>query len=637
MATRIKTVEYAFPTNNTNLAATTRYDFAAITLYLPETTARTFRSARVLIVARDNVGTATTCTALLCGIKLGAAAFNDASITPHANTGENHVYAFERDVTSYFNSNFGTGASQTCQVGFLATGPATIDIAAKLILTYEYDDEATTHVKTVKIPLEAGTGALTTTLTELGTNQIPALDSFLPESSKVYRNIWFEICYSDHRNTATADDNLEFQIDSLTAHTTGNHEGALASNCGGMYIWDQGASPAWATNATHQFKARTVNGNNSYNHIAIILCVTYEFDPASSTIINSLMIPMSHVTRPGSTGSSTPVMALVDLWIQEPGTISQVQSGIFACYSQNGATGPVLVAGAASARSYTDVAGTPTCYRFLTQRVDSGAAAGAAWTLARGLNRLSVQVRTSSGGSSPNEVSLWLIINYTSSNDGAGGSRHNRTLIFNVQTAQAIGATSTNSADVSWAFLPDSEGYFITAIGAQYATMAGNTGVSSYEIAIEAQAGELAGAGWYPVRGYAGENFGEGHMFWRGFDITCEGLFRRFTNDPSDPPKMDPTVARSFRGFSTVHNPWPLSCILTKHSIAKTISGDISGSDGGTVTIQAMTARFGKVAETSRVGDGSYSMTWWDDTEPVIVWARETAALVGASEEAYAS
>ena len=77
---RTKSIEYAFPQNVASLATATRYDFGAITIYIPETASRTFRSVIVEVTCMDNVTVAASMTANLIGIKLGAVAFDDDAI-----------------------------------------------------------------------------------------------------------------------------------------------------------------------------------------------------------------------------------------------------------------------------------------------------------------------------------------------------------------------------------------------------------------------------------------------------------------------------------------------------------------------------------------------------------------------------
>ena len=208
MATRLKTVKYAFPT----LAALTNNTLTTltqITVYLPETGTKTFRSV-VAHVTMDDIITATggTLTTKTLNLRVGAEAYtSDANANTLTNSGENASFWLSADYTSHFTTNW-SGASMTCDFQLQinqSTGTTTgmVNVSVTLDITYEYDDTSTTHVKTVMIPLNAPVGALTTTATTYDT--APALDTYLPEASKTYRQVHLVVQGNEHRNAATTD------------------------------------------------------------------------------------------------------------------------------------------------------------------------------------------------------------------------------------------------------------------------------------------------------------------------------------------------------------------------------------------------------------------------------------------------
>jgi len=76
-----------------------------------------------------------------------------------------------------------------------------------------------------------------------------------------------------------------------------------------------------------------------------------------------------------------------------------------------------------------------------------------------------------------------------------------------------------------------------------------------------------------------------------------------------------------------------LTSLITYHSIVGTVSGTISGSDGATVSIYLQRANTGEIVlSDSRVGDGTYSFTWFDDTENILVLAHESNTKKGISK-----
>ena len=153
MAIRTKTVEYAFLQATASVASGTARNFTQLAaLAIPETTSRTFKSVILQCSAWDNGTTAASVSAVLMGVALGAVAIDTATVTfTLTNSGEQQGWVWDRDVTSYFVTNY-TGTSMTADARLTVTGPITSNATAKLIITYEYDDAATTQLKTGPYP-----------------------------------------------------------------------------------------------------------------------------------------------------------------------------------------------------------------------------------------------------------------------------------------------------------------------------------------------------------------------------------------------------------------------------------------------------------------------------------------------------
>jgi len=639
MAIRIKTNEYVFPMDTVTLATATRRDQAAITIHIPENASRTFRSARIRVSYRDTATAATSLTSPLIGVKLGAAAFSDVTLgNPTANSGESYFYVFERDVTSYFNTNFGSGTSQTCQVGTQHSGPSVTNICIKLILTFEWDDAAqTTRSKTVRIPIESTAGALTATLANVGTTQVPALDTFLPEASKVYRQIWLEAVYNEYTAGTANDAALGISIGGATEQLTAVHESSLASSCAGIAIFFQGATPSWSTASAQNLQARstTITTASTFNHVAFVLCVTYEYDHSASTrILNSLMIPLGTIDLPGATTATDAAQIEKKFYIEEPGTITLVQSGALVQYTQTAAVGPQIAFGGQTARAYTDTALAYCGKTFLTQRVDSGSAQGVGIALARGRNDWRWAVHIGTAGFTPGSFDGWLFLNYTSDKASAGDGVHNHSVHFSMQDSQASGTISTITA-AQFIHIPETK-WWRTGLGI-YSNAVGMTASPQYWfLGAEVLAGEgnrqdfrEIGKGWFTHDGEVG---------WYPISVDSQdeaaGEFQRFDADP-DASRLALEGSRRWKIAMGQAASRPLACWITYHSIEFVAAGTVTGSSGGTVNIALYRKSDGlKLGSTSRVGNGAYSITAYDDTETVFVEARESGTLLARSDDA---
>lgn len=633
MSLRTKTVEYVFAPRTTALDNATRHDFSAITLYLPETASRTFRSVFVHVFARD-ASSATSSrgsiTSFTVGIKLGATAFSDAANTNNpADTGEQFSVEYLRDVTSYFTSNFGSGGSQTCQVGVefdaSATEPTLINICAKVLITYEWDDASQdTRVKTVRIPLESPTGNSPNTLTEIGTNQVPALDSFLPEASKTYRQIWFEIETNEGENGAT-DGQFGFALDSESEVNDGTHELANASGIRYLYHWIRNDM---ATNAAHAFLARTTSANMLASALCVTLCVTYEYShTSSSSVLNSLLIPFGF---PGacSDGSTEAGRAQVEFWVEEPATVALVHSAV-RCYPR--CAGSIATTnvrcGSQSFRTYTQAGGSTVCgATSLQHRFDSGGAQGSGITFARGKNLLTIDLYVSSPASSQSHSGA-VLLNYTSGIATGGDGTHNHTTAWFGSDLVVVGADRAMNITPTTPVIPETS-YWLNDYGIQvHYSQSGGTDYG-YTMEVQCLSGEGSGAGWDIIAALASSMSPE-----RGIYPHWASRRDLWNHYPGDPRSMrNPETSRVWR--ETNNDEAGLSMTwLTYHAITFEVSGTISGSAGGTVNIALHDATTGKLlGTTSRTGNGSFSFTWYDDAHEVYAVAREDGTHVGRSD-----
>jgi hypothetical protein len=648
MALRLKTIEYAFELSTASVASATARDFTQIAaLAIPETSSRTFRSVTLEVSLIDNGTTAVSVTAVLMGVALGAVAINTATVTQTiANSGENQAWVFSRDMTSYFVTNY-TGTSMTADARVTVTGPITSNASAKLIITYQYDDSsATTRIKTVKIPMDGNTANLTTSFTNMGgvANQIPALDTFLPEASKTYRDIFFQIEGHTGTGTTTGAAILNMRYDGATTVADLSHAHTLASDVAFRRI--DKLLGAITTNATHSVEANTTStAGGPYPCLCGYLVVTYEYDHANSTtIMNSIQVAtMDEAGWCGGTVTGDKSRFTRDFSIQEPETITLVQSGVMCIVNDAGVVTLDLRLGSQAARTFTHPATLHCGAMPAMRRLDSGAVGGAGITLTHGFNTLVVDWFTSSAtaGNLGSNMSGLVFLNYTSGKHSEGDGAHVHTTHWCIR-AHATGnlVQRLQVSGLTTPVIPETN-YWISGVSFQIILITSGTSTANLAIAmqVEVQSSEAEGAGWRPMYNalYASDTeMGMSLLFCR-----ARTEFMRWPAEP-DTSRMNVQTARSYRYDVNVTAScfWQSAMLLTYHSITYTIAGTVTGSSDGTVNLKAhlaaeagATAKGTEIASTSRAGNGAYSMTWYDNTIDVFTEAWESSTLIGRSDD----
>ena len=635
MATRLKTVEYAMPvlaslTDNTLTALT------QITISLPEApSGSAFKSVIALVSAMQTATAAGNITTRRIDFSVGGATAGTHTTSVTYNGSGEDIYLFHAaDMTSHFVANWTTGTSKTFDASVLIDGTATTvaysNVNVTIFITYEYDDTATTQIKTIRIPLDCGTTALGTAKPGTALDTIPNLSTELPEASKVYRSSYITV-QGMRTGSGTADSTFTLQLDNTTSITSNTFEGGLATNYFMRYVWE--CSSVLDTAASMGFYAWT-NVANLWYHLQSWLTITYEFDATSSndTYI-SLMLPMEVNSPMGGTTDADYQGSDREFWIEEPGTVTTKAIAYYSFWDQRAAlAGLNQRIGSGAFVSFTN--GNAT--------VVAGSNAAmlrndAAYTFARGRNTVKWDVyRTDTVDLGFNVGGFW-IINYTAGKPTQGYGAANHTVFWNLgayfdgtsNVIRTISAVSPN--------LPETDRFY-SAIGTRYMYFTNATGnAAGLTLQVERLAAE-GGIIWESAYSDIGTTDPETGLHSTFSQIRT--LFRRWGGDAyADSSRMDLQTSRRWRtSLANAANSYDyLDLIFTYHSIPFTVSGNITGSSGGTVTISLHRASSGeKLAETSRVGNGSYSLTWYDNTENVFVEARESGALLGRSDDGVA-
>lgn len=650
MATRIKTVQYAFPMYTSLVADSTTTDLTQITIDIPETVVA-FSSVTAELGFQDVItATGGTIANHNIGLRLGAAAYttisNSSAITHSGENIAGVVGPF--DFTSHFTSNW-SGTSMTCdsQVYFHQSTGTTLgmrNVTVVLTITYQYDDTAATHAKTVWIPLESKSGGLTNTQgSSYGFGQIPQLTAsggMLPESSITIKDYYFLIEGNTTVNNDTTDLTISASISYGPITTFGTIENALGSDRYCRWIYKP-ASVA-DTTTSHDFQLWQDYILGALDNVTVTLVVTYTFDTSTSTrVLNSLILPFELSSPLGNTTVAKASRISRDFYIDEPGTITLKQSGIRINYNAAASPGNLRIqaAGQTSFSQFTPIIATSAGMFSVQQRLDTGSTAGGHISLTNGKNSLVVDAFTTSAGNQISNVSGYFIINYQSGIATSGVGSHAHTVFKNVLSW--VPALSDYTYVTSFAFdIPESplvtasSTYFVIGLGFIFYQFV-QTASMGIIFDAECLTTEAMGGGYYNIYAdaYQADNERGNSVVWmRGRDA-----FQRYPNDPDSANRVVPETSRAYRLFTSTTTSNGLMSVITYNSISYTVSGTISGSAGGTVEIYAYRSDTRElIYHTSRTGNGSYSFKWHDDTIALYVEAREDNTHYGRSIDATA-
>lgn len=640
---RVKTVEYMLPNIDTQqacaISAGTYLDSADKTIYVPETTSRTILAARLEVTAYNYLY-ANSSNVSGWGVRCSCDGGSNWTAVTQAATlnesDENYTYLMVADVTAEFTARF-SGTSDTVRWGYYVYasavttgfGPAT----AKLILTYEYDDTAhSTRVKTVRIPIESLNGRLTTSYAEIcqGTavNQIPQLTGsgspFLPEASVVIRQAFLELWANTVPN-ATTDGALTLRLDTAgTTYTLPAYDNTQDSSSTIKVMWDLSAETFTAAKALYA----VVTGTTMIGFLGGWMTVTYEYDHSSSTtILNSLFMGLGSDSNNALASGDKSVVS-VERSLQEPGTLTLKQSGIWITY-QSGNTSDTFTfkAGSQTATGYTPTADGSMCgMSSIVHRIDSGGYRGAALTLARGPNTFTAEWYTGTANRVGN-VSCAMILNYTSDKASGGDGAHAHSVHFPILGSNRAFATAVQASATVNPKIIESDYWLLGAMPIIYCTGLG-VALDGYVLDVERLFGE--GNGWENLFSSMYTGVAENGC-WMNYSA-CRFAFKRWPND-TDSSRMDIEGARTWRIYGQSKQ-YGLGLWVTWHSHTFTISGTVSGyadADGAGLTVKVYKEGGEYIGSATTGAGGTFSLTWYDNTGNYFARCEEDSTHVGAS------
>lgn len=647
-ANRVKTVEYMLPNLLSQVAcavsAGSYTDSTDLTVYIPETTDRTILSARIEAYAY-NSAYANSSNPSGWGIRCSCdGGSNWTAITQAAlfsESDENFGLLMVADVTAEFTARF-SGASDTVRWGYYITANNTssafANVSAKLIITYEYDDSAhATRVKTVHIPIESYNGRISTSYvaikqTSTASNQIPQLTGsgspLLPEASVTVRQAYLEL-WSNTMPNATTDAAITLRIDaagSTQAYTTIDNTQDSATAI--RLMWDITSEDL---TAAHELYAIMSASSGNFAHLGGWLTVTYEYDhSSSSTILNSLLMGLGEdLTNVDVVGNKS--YTSIERFIQEPDTITLKQSGIWVTMG-GGATSTTFSIGCGSQTptGYTPMAdGQNAGMLSIVHRVDSGAHASTGIAAARGLNTWTAQWYAANANRLGN-VSIMLIINYTSGKHTNGDGVHAHSVYFPLLASNRNAATVVSGTAVVVPKIISSDYWLLAVNPLVYAS---GLGAVAESLTLEVE--RVSTSGFETL--FATAAIGQAENGCWISNGVCRSQFKRWPND-TDSSRMDIEGDRLWKIQGTSKQ-YGLGIWVTWHEITYSISGTVTGytGDGSGITVEAHRSDTDeKIGTATTAIGGTYSITWYDNTIDVYSHAIQDGTHLGRSDDGVA-
>jgi hypothetical protein len=510
-----------------------------------------------------------------------------------------------------------------CHRGEAAAGRHWIT-TGELFITYEYDDTLTTQLNTLVIPLDGLTADLTTTLQTVGgSGGVPQLTSsgFIKEASPTIRDCYFVLPFNTNE-AGTTDWSLGLALDSESEATIGPFDAVNQSDYYMECIWRRADI---TTTAAHDLKMRVTNvAGATIAHAGALMVVTYEYDHASSTVLTHTDVIPAQVGMTLTTGTAATerTFKTVEFWV-EGTNVGLLQSGAQITWQQSADPGTMEFAfGSQTARAYgatpADVSGPLS----ITQRFDAGGVAGSGISFARGKNTLTISARATTTPTVAGGVMAMIYVNYYY--DKATNNRHN-TAMFPAYHFPNFGTPAAASVSGSLRFYINEASYFISSAGAVVNELVGATQGSTTRLSVKI--GD--NLGWVVEGGTSWNTDANLGPRWHA----CEGLekVKRWPTDPAS-NVVDPVAAACTASLTSTAREIFAYCWVNWHDYTFTTSLTISGSSGGTVDVEVRDdATEERLVTGSRTGDGTVSVTWYDNTRDVIATAKESTTKSGQS------
>jgi hypothetical protein len=426
-----------------------------------------------------------------------------------------------------------------------------------------------------------------------------------------------------------------------TSVTTGNYEGSLASDRFFRYVWalKYAAVNNWpSTSATQTWQPTATVAR--VNHFQAYVIVTYEFTVSSTvTATNSVLLPMAVDAPAFGAGINNIYQRMTkDFYIEEPSPVAFSRVGYYFFLDTAAAISAI------GARLFTDTS-TSSAYTIYTDAVatecgsDAFSVTTTTFALSRGKNNLSCDVYVSDLVDLVPNISGFWMLNYTSGIASTGIGSHNNTRYKVIDDGFGIAAADTaQKTTVSTATTIIESSYYLNSFGIEYINF--NSSVNQI-LALNIKAERLTedgGIGW--VMPYNAGIQMDPECGARFFYTEAKNWFKQWPGDVrlyQNYTLLNPTTRRRWWVTTSAYAAASMvffggfTLIYTAHGITFPVAGTITGSSGGTVNIELFNSAGEQLLTTTRVGDGEFSIDWYDNTENVQVVAYESSTNKGVS------
>lgn len=601
----------------------------------------TFSSVQLYVAVQDNSVGTLTISGFSASVFIGVTGPTGGSPVGMGagtlpNSGENWSGIIgPMDYAGYFNRSFGTGSTErlvTVQnrfsgvgAGFTARG-----VYAYMDLTYVYDDSSPKRTNTVCVPYESSTTTLPTT---------PGVYAVMPQLTGTngwlssYSNLqilerWIELKGNINvNNTATTNGvTISYSVDGggigqLPARVT-----TAASDTWQLYQIDVFT---YSTNATHSLLLGSSLATR-WTSIIASEWITYTYDVSGTTAsLNYIEFPMEF-SSPVSLSQSRPSRYYKDFDIQEPGPIVLRKAAVELNYTTDVSATLLLRGGSQSFRTYAQSSNVVAGQFSFQHGLDPSSAGLTGIRLIRGNNEVYIDAYRTVG--TVQSCTGVIKILYESGVSPIDIGAHNHTVYGHLKNMSFTASTDESVLD---SFVFPEDNWYINGAALRFnywATTISLAGPIYLATRMSVENIDNSTGGWREL-GTDGI-VGDAELIYGNWYARLRPELMLYPQDPTD-DKISITQSRWYRTSLSTASRYGLSYLISYHSITNTVSGTIYGSKGATVSLRLFEVhsdnKVNLYAITSRVGNGTFSFTVYDDTATYRVTAYESSTRKGIS------